>query len=60
VIARLAAQLTINYRSDKMDHQNDERIVMTLDAGGTNFVFPQFRVAKKLLNQSPCRRMLII
>jgi len=32
-----------------MDHQNEERIVMTLDAGGTNFVFSAIQGGEEII-----------
>lgn len=41
-------------------YNNDNRIVMTLDAGGTNFVFLQFKVIKRLLFRCVSRLQLMI
>jgi len=34
-----------------MNYENDKRVVMTLDAGGTNFVFSAIQGNKQIINE---------
>ena len=41
-----------------MDIYHDDRVVLTLDAGGTNFVFNAFKSGKETKTTKPCKNSI--